>query len=67
MIIERNSKEVIIRIPASVSTEDLQDFIDYTRYKELTSNSKATQEEIDKLAQKVNKDWWTENRKRFVK
>jgi predicted nucleotide-binding protein (sugar kinase/HSP70/actin superfamily) len=67
MIIERNSKEIIIRIPASVSTEDLQDFIDYTRYKELTSNSKATQEEIDKLAQKVNKDWWTENRKRFVK
>ncbi|MFI5139995.1 MAG: hypothetical protein ACHQIM_19405 [Sphingobacteriales bacterium] len=62
MIIERNNKEVIIRLPASVNTDDLQDFIDYTRYKELTSKSKATQKEIDELAYKINKDWWTENR-----
>jgi hypothetical protein len=67
MIIERNKKEVIIRLPASVDTEDLQDFVDYARYKELTSKSTATQKDIDKLAAQVNKDWWTENRKRFVK
>jgi len=67
MIIERNKKEVIIRLPASVDTEDLQDFIDYARYKELTAKSKSTQKEIDKLAAKVNKDWWTANRKRFIK
>jgi hypothetical protein len=67
MIIERNKKEVIIRLPASVNTDDLQDFIDYARYKELTSKSKATQKEIDKLADQINKDWWTENRKRFIK
>ncbi len=67
MIIERNNKEVIIRLPASVNTDDLQDFIDYARYKELTSNNKATQNEIDELSAKINKDWWTENRKRFIK
>jgi hypothetical protein len=67
MIIERNNKEVIIRIPASVNTDDLQDFIDYTRYKELTSKNTTSQEDINKLAKKINKDWWTENRKRFVK
>jgi hypothetical protein len=67
MIIVRNSKEVIIRIPASVNTDDLQDFIDYARYKELTAKSKATQKEIDELADRVNKDWWTENRNRFIK
>jgi hypothetical protein len=67
MIIERNSKEVIIRLPASVNTEDLQDFIDYARYKELTSKSKASQKDIDELADQINKDWWTENRKRFIK
>ncbi|HEY5327177.1 MAG TPA: hypothetical protein VIJ27_09255 [Mucilaginibacter sp.] len=66
MIIERNSKEVIIRLPASVNTDDLQDFIDYARYKELTSKSKVPQKDIDELAEKINKDWWTENRKRFV-
>lgn len=67
MIIERNKKEVIIRLPASVNTDDLQDFIDYARYKELTSKSKATQKEIDELATEVNKNWWSKNRSRFIK
>ncbi len=67
MLIERTSKEVIIRLPASIDTEDLQDFLDYARYKELTSNLKVSQKEVDLLADKVNKDWWTKNRKRFIK
>ena len=67
MIIERTAKEVIIRIPASVNTDDLQDFIDYTRYKELTSKSNASQHDIDKLADEINKDWWADNRTRFIK
>jgi hypothetical protein len=67
MIIERNSKEVIIRLPASVNTDDLQDLVDYARYKELTSQSTATQQEIDEIASEINKNWWTENRKRLIK
>jgi hypothetical protein len=67
MIIQRTTKEIIIRLPASIDTEDLQDFLNYSRYKELTSEVKVSQEEVDKLAEKVNKDWWTKNRKKFVK
>lgn len=67
MIIERNDKEVIIRISASINTDDLQDFIDYTRYKELTAKNSVTQEEIDKLSNDINKEWWTSNRRKFVK
>jgi hypothetical protein len=67
MIIERNKDEVIIRLPASVNTDDLQEFIDYARYKELTSKSTATQEDIDALAEEINKEWWTQNRHRFIK
>jgi hypothetical protein len=67
MIIERNDKEVLIRLPSSIDVEDLQAFLDYARYKELTSKSKATQKDIDELAAKVNKEWWTENRNRFIK
>jgi hypothetical protein len=67
MIIERNNKEVIIRLPASVNTDDLQDFIDYARYKELTSKSEVSQDEIDKLAAGINKDWWAANRNRLIK
>ncbi|GAA4315998.1 hypothetical protein [Compostibacter hankyongensis] len=66
MEIERTKKEVIIRLPSTVDTEDLQAFLDYARYKELTSSFKASQEEADKLAGQINKEWWTKHRKRFV-
>lgn len=67
MIIERTSEEVIIRIPASVETTGLQRLIDYLVYTEATSESKATQKQVDKLAKEVKKGWWKKNRSRFIK
>ncbi len=67
MLIERTSNEVIIRLPASVDTMGLQRFVDYLTYKEATTDSRATQEQIDKLARNVKKGWWKKNRKRFIK
>ncbi|HEY8661585.1 MAG TPA: hypothetical protein VIL78_21290 [Hanamia sp.] len=34
MLIERTSREVIIRLPASVDTTELQCLVDYLTYKE---------------------------------
>lgn len=67
MLVERTSTEVIIRLPASVDTEDLQDFLNYARYKELTADFKVDQSEVDKLAGKINASWWTNNRSKLVK
>jgi len=67
MLVERTNKEVIIRLPASVDTEDLQDFLNYARYKELTSNFHVDQKEVDKLADHINSKWWTKNGKKLVK
>ena len=67
MLVERTSKEVIIRLPASVDTEDLQDMLNYARYKELTSNFKVEQEDVDKLASQINSKWWAKNRNKLVK
>ncbi|MGN6195822.1 MAG: hypothetical protein ACTHOB_12850 [Ginsengibacter sp.] len=67
MLVERTSKEVIIRLPASVDTEDLQDFLNYARYKELTANFKTDQAEVDKLANDINAKWWTKNRSKLIK
>jgi hypothetical protein len=64
MLVERNSKEIIVRLPASVDAEDLQSFLDYARYKELTSGYKVSQKTVDALAEKVNKSWWTKNRRK---
>ena len=57
MLIERTTKEVIIRLPISVNTDDLQDFLDFLRYKELTSKFKVEQKEADKIANEVKKKW----------
>ena len=67
MLVERTKKEVIIRLPASVNTEDLQDFLNYARYKELTAGFKADQKEVDKLSGQINSKWWIKNRAKVIK
>ncbi len=67
MIVERTNKEVIIRLPASVDMEDLQGFLNYARYKEITSGFEVSQKIVDKLADEVNSNWWAKNRKRLIK
>ena len=67
MLIERTSKEVIIRLPSYIDTEGLQQLLDYLVYKEATAKSKAKQSDVDKLAKEVKKNWWAKNRNRLVK
>ena len=67
MLVERTTKEVSIRLPASVDTEDLQDFLNYARYKELTATFKTDQKDVDKLANDINAKWWTKNRSKLIK
>jgi hypothetical protein len=61
MLVERNSKEIIVRLPASIDPEDLQNFLDYARYKELTSGYRIDQKTVNALAEKVNRNWWAKN------
>ncbi len=67
MVIERTSKEVIIRLPSYVDTDGLQRLVDYLTYKEATAKSKAKQSDVDALAKEVKQGWWAKNRSRFVK
>lgn len=67
MLVERTSKEVIIRLPVSVDTEDLQDLLNYARYKELTASFKTDQAEVDKLSADINANWWAKNRSKLIK
>jgi hypothetical protein len=67
MLVERTSKEIIIRLPSNVDTEDLQDILNYARYKELTANFKTDQNEVDEIANEINAKWWAKNRKKLIK
>ena len=67
MKVERTENEVIIRLPASVDIEDLQDFLNYARYKELTADFSVDQNEVDKISDQVNSKWWKKNRSTLIK
>ncbi len=67
MLLERTDKEVIIRLPASIDWESLELMIRFIKYRELVAQSQAKQEDIDALAREVNKQWWEENKDRFLK
>ena len=61
MRIERTTKEVIITLPATVSTEDLQDFLNYTRYKELTAGIDVKQElSLDNFSDEDIRNNWSQ-------
>ena len=68
MLIERtNNDQIVINVPSGVDSFGFQRLLDYAKYLEATSKSKAKQSEVDKLADEVNASWWTKNRKRFIK
>lgn len=67
MIIERISNQIVIKVSQNVDTFGFQSIIDYLDYLEITSKSKATQDDADRLADELNENWWSKNRKRFIK
>ncbi|MCF8459198.1 MAG: hypothetical protein K9G46_00605 [Flavobacteriales bacterium] len=68
MLIDRTNKnQITITVSSSVDSFGLQRLIDYVKYLEATTKSKAKQSDIDDLANEVNATWWGENRSRFIK
>jgi hypothetical protein len=68
MVIERTNKnKLVITLSSRVDSNSIQRLIDYVKYLEITSTSKARQADVDKLADEVNASWWAKNKKRFVK
>ena len=67
MIIERTKDEIIIRLPADINIDDLQDMTNWFQYKELTRNSKAKQEDVDALVNQVKKGRWNKRKESLIK
>lgn len=67
MQIERTNKEILIRVASDTDLTGLQRILDYIKYREIASKSKATQEQIDELAREAKSTWWEDNKDRFIK
>ncbi|MEM7551339.1 MAG: hypothetical protein AAF363_16785 [Bacteroidota bacterium] len=62
MIIERNDKEIVLRVSKDLDIEDLQRMVEWIDYKEVSKKSKATQKEVDELVKAVKKNRWKKTR-----
>ncbi len=63
MVIERNTSEIIIRVPSFVNIEGLQRMLDYLTYQEATAKNEASAEDIDNLVKEVKKGRWAARKK----
>lgn len=67
MQIERTNSEILIRLSAGTDLIGLQRILDYIKYREIASKSKASQEKIDELANESKSSWWDKNKSKFIK
>jgi hypothetical protein len=67
MQIERTNKEILIRLSSGTDLVGLQRILDYIKFREIASKSKASQKQIDELSSESKSSWWNKNKSRFVK
>ncbi|WP_162344173.1 hypothetical protein [Cyclobacterium salsum] len=66
MEIERTNNEIVIRVPSGTDLVGLQRIIDYVKFREIASKSKASHKQIDKLATDSKSSWWNKNKSKFI-
>ena len=68
MLIERvANNQITISFSSGIDVFGVQRLIDYAKYLESTSKSRAKQSDVDKLADDINTNWWNKNKHRFLK
>lgn len=65
MVIERTATEFVIRIPATGDINEIQGFLDYLRYRELTAKFSVPQSVVDELVTGVKQSWRKSRKKRL--
>jgi hypothetical protein len=66
MKVVRENNEIKISLPDNLmDLNEVQNMLDYFRFREIASQSKATQMDADKLSDEINNSWWDKNKNRF--
>ena len=63
MIVERQNNEILVRLSANIEISKIQSILDYLRFEELSSKSKATQDDLEKLVEKSKTNRWEKIKK----
>ena len=63
MITTTNNNKVTVEFDIGSYNKDI---IDFLTVMEIANKSKATNEEVDNLANEIKKEWWENNKKRLL-
>ena len=63
--IERTDNEFIIKLPLDVNPVDIQSVLEYFRFLDVVSRSKATEQDIEELSKEVKSGWSQEMKDRL--
>lgn len=66
MQVEKINNEIVIKVASETNLIGLQRILDYIKFRETASKSKASQVQIDDLAYRSKSSWWKDNKSRFV-
>lgn len=58
MILEKTDNEILLRLPVSIDLAELQNILDFIKFKELVVKSKANQKDVDILSEEINHSIW---------
>lgn len=66
MTLIRDKNEFVLRFPENLDLPLLEAFVEYIRIKEMLAKSEGTDEQATAIAEEIEKDWWKNNRHRFI-
>jgi len=67
MEIERTNNEILIRLSSNTDVTGVQRILDYLKFREIASKSKASQKQIGEISTEINSSWWKKNKNNFLK
>lgn len=62
----REKNRIILEFDSAEDAEKVQRAIDAHRYFEIVRKSKATDADVEELADEINRTWWKENKPRYI-
>ena len=68
MKIQNGKQEITLTFDKNaLDVKELQRFIDYIKYREISSKSRATEADAEALSEEIKQKWWEQNKHRFEK
>lgn len=66
MRIEQDNNDIKLTFSKkAMDLTEIQNIIDYVKFREINTVSKASQEDADNLAEEINQTWWEKNKHNF--